>query len=366
MHDIKEIRKNPDRFQAGLRRRGEEIDVSEILDLDQQKRQLTADLDEMRQKRNAASKQIGIGRKASRDTTDLEEEMRQLGDDLKDGETREREISERIRILLFDLPNLPADSTPDGLTADENVVVRHWGEPLTFDFEPRDHLEVAERLRMLDFKRGGKVTGTGFPVWSDLGALMERALINFMLDIHTTEFGYREMMTPFLANRDSMEGSGQIPRLEEDMYHCEREDLYMIPTSEVTLINLHRGEILSESDLPLKYAAYSPCFRREAGAHGHTTRGFQRVHQFNKVELVSFERPEDSEAAWEELVGHAEEVLKRLELHYRVVIPIDGLSALTEYEEQYTLFHFANVPGETKECFVFTNLEMISFKPSDT
>ena len=187
------------------------------------------------------------------------------------------------------------------------------------DFAIQDHLDLAERIGLLDFARGAKIAGSGFPVWSGAGARLERALLNFFLDTQTQINGYREMMTPFVATRNSLQASGQIPRLESDMYHIEEDDIFLIPTSEVTLVNLHRGEILSEDVLPIKYTAYSPCFRREAGAYGSHTRGFQRVHQFNKVEMVRFERPEDSDAALEELVGDAESILKALELPYRVV-----------------------------------------------
>ncbi len=319
MHDIREIREDPERFQRGLQRRGEEFDVQGLLELDAARRELTKELDKLRQERNSVSKQIGRSKRAGQDTFDLEAEMRRLGEELKAGEAREREQGAVLRGRLFEIPNMPADSIPDGMSESDNEEVRRWGEPPRFEFEPGDHLAVAERLGILDFKRGGKVTGSGFPVWSGAGAAIERALINFMLDLQTKEHGYREMMTPFAANRDSMLGSGQIPHLEDDMYLIEKDDLFLIPTSEVTLINLHRDEIIPESCLPLKYAAYSPCFRREAGAYGHTTRGFLRVHQFNKVELVRFERPDDSARALEEIVRHAEAVLQRLELHYRVV-----------------------------------------------
>ncbi len=319
MHDIKEIRKDPEKYREGLKRRGVDFDVDQLLTLDRQKRELTAKLDSMRQQRNEISKKIGEKRKAGEDSSSLESDMRQLNENLKKSENREKELELEIKDKLFNLPNLPASITPVGLSEKDNVVLEKWGDKPSFDFEPKDHLAVAERLGILDFKRGSKIAGTGFPVWSGAGALMERALLNFMLDLHTKDHGYREMMTPFLGNRESMEGSAQIPNLEEDMYHCPREDIFLIPTSEVTLVNLHRDEIIDEADLPIKYAAYSPCFRREAGAYGHTTRGFLRVHQFNKVEMVRFEKPEDSYQAWDELRHHAEEVIRRLEIPYRTL-----------------------------------------------
>ena len=319
MHDLRDIRNNPDQFLRGMLRRGLDFNLDDLLEPDRRKRDITTKLDEMRQRRNVVSKQIGDKRKLKEDSSDLEIEMRQLGSDMKAGEEEERELEGKLRQLLLNLPNIPSDLTPDGKSEADNVVLRHWGEIPTYDFELMDHLDLANRLGILDFTRGGKITGSGFPLWHNSGALLERALINFMLDIQTVEHGYIEMSTPLMANRESMLGSGQIPKLEDDMYHCENEDLFLIPTSEVTLINQHRGELLREEDLPLKYAAYSPCFRREAGAYGSTTRGFLRTHQFNKVELVRFERPEDSDKVWEEMIGHAEEILRRLELPYRIV-----------------------------------------------
>ena len=347
MHDIRYIRDNFEDFQQKLVRRGVEADFEksarDLLKLDAERRELTGKLDSMRERRNSVSKEIGRLKKAGGnavdplrstafplrsteglDISEMRSEMLELGEQLKEIETELRDTDETIRTLLLSLPNLPSEKVPDGLNETNNELVRDWGEPPEFHWikssvELRDHLDVGERLGMLDFKRGGKITGSGFPVWSGAGAQLERALLNLMLDLHAGEYGYREMMTPFLANRESMLGSGQLPKLEDDMYRIDRDDLFLLPTSEVTLINLHRDEILTEAELPIKYAAYSPCFRREAGAYGRTTRGFLRTHQFNKVELVRFEKPEDSYTALDEMLGHAEEVLRRLELHYRVV-----------------------------------------------
>ncbi len=319
MHDIKEIRQNPTRFKEFLLRRGIEADIDKILQLDQKWRDITNNLDKMRAQRNAVSKQIGLAKKAQIDTSQFEVEMRNLGDTIQKGEIEIRQLLDEINRLLSLLPNLPAEDTPIGKNSDDNVIVRQCGDVSKSDFIPLEHLDFAEKIGILDFRRGGKITGSGFPVWTGEGAQLERAIINFMLDLHTKEHNYNEMLTPFIANRDSMYGSGQIPHLEDDMYHIELDDLFLIPTSEVTLVNLHRGEIFPEEVLPIKYCAYSPCFRREAGAYGASTRGFLRTHQFNKVELVRFERPEDSFNALEELVSNAETVLKRLELPYRVV-----------------------------------------------
>lgn len=319
MHDIKAIRQDPEKFRTGLLRRGETHGVDQLLDLEKQRREVISRLDEMRAQRNAASKAIGDGRKSGQDTSAQEAEVRAAGDAIKGAEARERELDAEIEQILLAIPNLPDASTPDGRDASGNIVVRSWGSSPTFDFALLDHLELAERLEILDFKRGGKMSGSGFPVWSGLGAKLERALINLFLDTQTGKHGYREMMTPFVATRESLQASGQIPRLEDDMYQCERDGLYLIPTSEVTLVNLHRGETLETGELPIKYAAYSPCFRREAGTYGKDTRGFQRVHQFNKVEMVRFTRPSESWDALEEMVGNAEAVLQALELPYRLL-----------------------------------------------
>lgn len=319
MHDIKLIRNDPQAFKKEMSRRGVELEIDHILNLDNEKKGLTHNLDIMRQRRNTVSKEIGKCKKEKIDTTNLEQEMRELGLKMKSEEETERELGFEIKNVLMTLPNLPAEDTPDGLTENENVLLFEEGEKPKFEFELLDHLQLSDRLRILDFSRGGKVTGSGFPVWCGDGALLERALINFMLDLHTTEHGYKEMMTPFLGNRETMKGSGQIPKLEDDMYQIESDDLFLIPTSEVTLINLHRGEIIPEAQMPVKYVSYSPCFRREAGSHGHMTRGFLRVHQFNKVEMVCFVKPERSNEVWEEIANHARKVLQLLELPYRML-----------------------------------------------
>jgi len=319
MHDIKYIRNNPEDFHHKLKRRGIDVDIDELLKLDAHRLELSQSIDNMRQTRNTVSKDVGRLMKAGEDVSEARSQMLELGEKLKSVESKLRDIEDQINSILILLPNLPADETPDGLTEKHNEFIRDWGEPPQYEFELRDHLDVAERLRMLDFKRGGRITGSGFPVWSGWGARLERALLNLMLDIQTEEHGYREMLTPFLATRQSMYGTGQIPKLEDDMYRIEKEDLFLLPTSEVTLVNLHAGEIIPGSRMPVKYVAYSPCFRREAGAYGKTTRGFLRTHQFNKVEMVRFEKPDDSYKVLDELLSHAEEVLRRLELHYRVV-----------------------------------------------
>jgi seryl-tRNA synthetase len=319
MHDIKYIRNNPDEFHRKLKRRGINYSVNELIDLDTRRLEFSQNIDQMREIRNTVSKEVGRLKKEGEDVSESRLQMIELGDKIRSIESDLKDVQDEIQNRLIILPNLPSDITPDGLTEEHNEYIREWGEPLEYDFELRDHLAVGERLGMLDFKRGGRITGSGFPVWSGAGARLERALLNMMLDLHTVEHGYREMLTPFVATRQSMFGTGQIPKLEDDMYHIEKDDLFLLPTSEVTLVNLHAGEIIPESKLPVKYVAYSPCFRREAGAYGKTTRGFLRTHQFNKVEMVRFEKPDDSYKVLDELVRHAEEVLRKLELHYRVI-----------------------------------------------
>ncbi|MFN3822285.1 MAG: serine--tRNA ligase, partial [bacterium] len=262
---------------------------------------------------------IGEVRRKGIDTQSLERDVDEVKEEIRKGEEEEKNLEWQIEELLLRLPNLPAPITPDGSGPDENLVVRYSGSPNQPNYPIQDHLDFGEKIGMLDFSRGSKIAGSGFPLWMGWGARLERALINFLLDIHINEHHYREVMTPFVANRESMQTTGQVPILEEDMYYVEKDDLFLIPTSEVTLVNIHRGEVLEEKDLPLKYVAYSPCFRREAGAYGRATRGFLRVHQFNKVELVRFELPDKSYEALEELVGEAEKPLAKLELPYRVV-----------------------------------------------
>ncbi|MCF7810649.1 serine--tRNA ligase [bacterium] len=319
MHDIKYIRNNPEEFQRKLKRRGVNFSIDNFLELDSKLLELTQNIDSMREIRNAVSKQVGQLKKEGKDVSLVRSQMIELGDKIKSAESDLKTVQDEIRDRLVILPNLPSDITPGGLTEKYNEFVRDWVESPQYDFELRDHLDVAERLGMLDFKRGGRITGSGFPVWSGAGARLERALLNLMLDLHVVEHGYKEMLTPFVATRDSMFGTGQIPKLEADMYHIEKDDLFLLPTSEVTLVNMHAGEIIPEAMLPVKYVAYSPCFRREAGAYGKTTRGFLRTHQFNKVEMVRFEKPDDSYRVLDELVSHAEEVLQKLDLHYRLV-----------------------------------------------
>jgi seryl-tRNA synthetase len=320
MLDIQLIRDNPDQVMAGLKRKGVDADVYGICELDKQWRTLISKTDLLRHERNTVSHEIAKLAKQRKDFSDIRERMKQIADDIKEHEERIRELETGIHEKMLWLPNLPHETTPDGLSTEDNVEVRRWGEDLrTFDFPLKDHLELGKSLDILDFPRGSKIAGSGFPLYKGLGASLERALLNFMLDTQVKERGYREVFPPFMVNRDSMIGTGQLPKLANDMYHCPVDDLFLIPTAEVPITNIHRDEILPEDRLPIRYAGYTACFRREAGSYGKETRGFLRVHQFNKVELVKFVHPERSYEELELLLQDAENILKKLEIPYRVM-----------------------------------------------
>ena len=328
MLDLKGVREDPEFVRERLARRGDpslpEL-VDRVLVLDEERRGHIAQVDELRARRNEVSPRVAELKKAGRDeeAQALILEMRELGAALDAEEARLGEVEEALRTLLLQIPNLPEADVPAG-GEEANRVLREWGEAPAFDFEPRPHWEVGEALGILDLPRGAKVAGSGFPLLVGGGARLERALINFMMDLHAREHGYTEVWPPFLVNREAALGTGHLPKFGEDMYEVVEDGMYLVPTAEIPVTNLHGGEILAATALPIRYVAYTPCFRREAGAHGKDTRGLIRVHQFDKVELVRLERPEASEAALEELTGHAEEVLRRLGLRYRVVLLAGG------------------------------------------
>ena len=291
MLDIKFIRDNPERVKKGSQLKNEKCDIEHLLELDTKRRQIIFEVEQLKKERNENSNKVADLKKAKKDASDIIERTKQISSEIKELDEKLGILQNNIRGEMDRIPNMPHASTPEGKDSADNVEVKRWGEIPEYDFDVLDHLELGERLDILDFKRGGKVTGSGFPVYKGLGARLERALINFMLDLHITEHGYTEVFPPFLANRSSMYSTGQLPKLEEDMYFVEKDDLFLIPTAEVPLTNLHRDEILPVEDIPQKYVAYSACFRREAGSYGKETRGFLRVHQFNKVELVNFTLP---------------------------------------------------------------------------
>jgi seryl-tRNA synthetase len=324
MLDLKFIRENPEVVKNAIRLKGEKDTVDEILKLDERRRELIKKGDALKARRNDVTEEIANLKKQGKDATDFIEEMRKVSDEIKSIDAELKKVETELENLLLWLPNIPHSSVPIGKDASDNVVVRVWGEIPEFDFEIKDHLTLGKKLGIIDFERGAKLTGSGFPLYIGKGATLERALINFMLDLHIQKHGYIEVFPPFLVNEASMRGTGQIPKLKDDMYYCPEDDLYLIPTAEVPVTNIHRDEILDISELPKKYVAYSACFRREAGSWGRETKGFLRVHQFNKVELVKFTTPETSYDELESLVKDAEEVLQLLNIPYRVVLLCTG------------------------------------------
>jgi seryl-tRNA synthetase len=321
MIDLKRLRQDPDGVRAALRRRldpATESGVDGLLALDRRRRELLVRVETLKAERNTASEEVARRKKAGEPADALLATLKGSGEAVKTLDAEVREIDQQLDALLLLLPNLPHPDVPDG-DASQNRVLRSWGDIPAFDFEPLPHWELGERLGLFDLPRGAKISGSGFPVFTGPGARLVRGLINFMLDLHTREHGYTEVCPPFLVNRTTMTGTGQLPKFAEDMYTVTADDLYLIPTAEVPLTNLHRDEILDAGQLPLSLVAWTPCFRREAGAHGKDTRGLIRVHQFDKVELVRLVSPESSDAEHELLTGHAETVLRRLGLPYRVL-----------------------------------------------
>ena len=313
------IRENPDRVKAAARDKRAAADVDEILALDVQRRDLLHQVEELRSEHNAASKSIGPKKKAGEDLAETFKLLGELSDRIKGLEARLGELQAQLDGLLLYVPNCPFDGVPAGTAPEDNVVRRTWGEHREFDFEPKPHWDLAKSLGVIDFERATKLSGAGFALFTGLGSRLQRGLISFMLDLHTAEHGYTEVWPPIVVNRACMTGTGQLPKMEEDMYRCDLDDLFLIPTAEVPVTNIHRDEVLDGERLPICYTAYTPCFRREAGSYGKDTRGLIRVHQFDKVELVKFARPETSYDEVEKLTANAETVLQRLGLEYRVL-----------------------------------------------
>jgi len=319
MLDIKEIRENPELTRQRIETKNVKIDIEALLALDDSRKNLSKETDDMKFRRNTASQLISSKKRNKEDASAEIAEMQVLSTKIKENDLELANIQSELKTQLLAIPNYPSKDTPVGKSEADNVEVSSWGKIPEFEFEPKDHLDIAENLKMLDLKRGAKIAGSGFPLYTGWGARLERALINFMLDLHVEEHGYTEVFPPYLVLSDSATGTGQLPKMAEDMYHLKEDDLWLIPTAEVPVTNMHRDEVLSPSDLPIKYVAYSGCFRREAGSYGKDTRGLQRLHQFNKVEMVQFVSPEDSYTAWEDLIGNAEIVLQKLELPYRIL-----------------------------------------------
>lgn len=324
MLDLKFIRENPDLVKKGLANKNEMGDVDRILELDEKRREILQEVERLKHQRNEFSQQVSVLKKEGKPADEIIAKTREVSQKIKSLDGELAEVEEQLAYELDRVANLPHSSVPVGKTAEDNVLVSAWGKMPEFDFEISDHLEIAERLDLFDFPRGSKITGRGFPVYKGKGAQLERALINFMLDTHIKQHGYTEIFPPFLANAASMRGTGQLPKLQEDMYYCEKDDLYLIPTAEVPVTNLHRDEILMAEQLPIKYCAYTACFRREAGSWGKDTRGFLRLHQFNKVELVKIVPPENSYDELEKLLKDACHILELLNIPYRVMALCTG------------------------------------------
>ena len=318
MLDIKVIREREADVRRALQTRGATGDLDAVLALDQERRAMVSQVEVLKNRRNVVSKEIGALKKEGKDAGDMQKSMRDLGDEIAATDQKIREIEDKLTSALLYFPNLPHASVPVGKDAADNKIVRQHGEPRRFDFEPKPHWDIGAKLGLFDFERAARMTGAGFPLFVGLGARFQRGLIQFMLDLHVNDHGYKEVWPPFLVNSSSMRGTGQLPKFAEDLYHVPTDDLYLIPTAEVPLTNLYRDEIIKDP-LPICLAAYTPCFRREAGAAGKETRGLIRVHQFDKIEMVKFVEPETSYDELETLVQNAEDVLQRLGLTYRVI-----------------------------------------------
>jgi len=370
MLDLKYLRDNLDEAERRLATRGGGLDLSSIRGLDQRRRELLGEAEGLKAERNKVSALIGQTRDKSQVQGEIAR-MKEVSARIKQLDEDLRQVEEEIASVLLMIPNLPHRSCPLGASEEENVELRRWGQPRTFDFPIQDHVALGEGLGILDFERASKLSGARFCLLLGAGARLERALISFMLDLHTQEHKYLEVLPPFMVNRATMTGTGQLPKFEDDLFHTEGVDLFLIPTAEVPVTNIHREEILAGSQLPLSYTAYTPCFRKEAGSHGRDTRGLIRQHQFNKVELVRFVRPEDSDRELALLLGHAETVLQKLGLPYRVVDLCTGdigFSAARTFDIEVWL------PGqecyrEISSCSTFTDFQArragIRFRPSE-
>jgi len=320
MLDIKRIRNDFEEVKRLIEKRGKgDFEIGQVIELDEKRREVIQKVEQMKNRQNTVSKEIPKLKKEGKDVTEILEEMKELSAKVKDLDNEVKELDDKIKDKLLNIPNTPRQDTPEGDSDEDNIVVKTWGEPTKFDFEHKAHWDIGVDLDILDFDRAAKITGSRFAVYKGLGAKLERALINFMLDLHTKEHDYKEVIPPFMVNKDSMTGTGQLPKFEEDMFYIPSKDYYLIPTAEVPVTNLYMNEILDGEELPIYHTAYTPCFRKEAGSAGRDTRGLIRQHQFNKVELVKFTAPEKSYEELETLLLAAEEVLKRLGLPYRVV-----------------------------------------------
>lgn len=371
MLDIKDIRNNYEFVKERLSVRGKEYPLEELKTLDEKRREIIGVVEEKKAYQNEISKKIPMMKKEGKDTEEIFKEMKELSNEIKSFDEELQGIDEKIREVILEIPNLPHESVPRGNDDTENIEMIKVGTPREFDFEPRAHWDIGTMNDWLDFERANKITGSRFSIFKGFGAKLERALTQFMLDLHTEKQGYTEMSTPFMVNRDSMIGTGQLPKFSEDMYQLERDDFYLVPTAEVPLTNMYRGEILSEDDLPIYITEYTPCFRREAGSAGRDTRGLIRNHQFDKVELVKFVKPETSYDELEKLTMNAREVLDLLKLPYRVVTLCGGdlgFSSAKTYDIEVWMPSYGRYV-EISSCSNFENYQArrsnIKYRPKD-
>lgn len=370
MLDVKWVLSNLNTVKEALQKRGQTIDLGPLESLNQKRKSLQVEFDQLRSKQNQSSAEIQKLQKAKEDASQLISEMQQVAKRVKEINPDLSEVEEEIKKILLHIPNIPHASVPIGKSSEDNTVIRTWGEKPNFSFKTKEHPELGEKLGILDFERGVKIAGARFTLYKGLGAKLERALINFMLDVHTLENGYTETLPPFLVNAESMTGTGQLPKFEEDLFKTTT-GLYLIPTAEVPVTNIHRDEILKEESLPICYTAYTPCFRSEAGSYGKDLKGLIRQHQFNKVELVKFSKPENSYEELEKLTNDAEKILQKLGLHYRVVTLCTGdmgFSAAKTYDIEVWL-PGQNCYREISSCSNFEDYQarraQIRFKGKD-
>jgi len=373
MLDIKYIRSNPEAVKASLLNRNSNTDIiDEFIKIDGDRRTKLVVTEQLKFKRNTVSEEIGVLKKAGKCADSMVLEMREVSQQIRDLDEEIRAIDEKLKAIALAIPNMPHSSVPVGPDESANRLERKWGTPRKFMFPPKPHWDIGEDLGILDFERATKVTGARFTFYKGVGARLERALINFMLDLHITKHGYEELIPPFMVNRESMYGTGQLPKFEEDMFHLENVDYFLIPTAEVPVTNIYRNEILAEENLPILHVAYSPCFRAEAGAHGRDTRGLIRQHQFNKVEMVKFSRPDSSYDELEKLTANAETVLQLLELPYQVVCLSSGdigFSSAKTYDLEVWLPSFETY-REISSCSNFEDFQArranIRFRSKDS
>lgn len=358
MLDIKFIRENRELVKEGIKSKNQKIDIDELLSLDEERRKLLTEVETLKAQRNKANDEISAAMKEKKNPKAIIDNMKVVSQKIAEIDKKVGEIGEKIDKIVYIIPNLPDKSVPIG-SPEANKIVKSWGENPKFSFKPKTHMEIAEILGIISFGIAAKITGSNFVLFQGAGARLERALINFMLDLHTKKHGYREIFPPFLVNRRSMTGTGQLPKLEEDMYKLKDEDLFLIPTAEVPVTNIHSGDILEEDKLPVRYTAYTACFRREAGSYGKDTKGLIRVHQFDKVELVKFVKPETSFDELEKLLADAEEVLQTLKIPYRVKLLASGDMSFAAAKCYDIELYSAGVDQylEVSSCSCFTDFQ---------